>query len=87
MLRPRCKVLVNMHRVLVHAQQAEEGVVKFGNGAAGPVTESLARLQVFKIPAVFAHLVSLSRLKKYAGHVCVAIGRGAKSGVPRSSFL
>jgi len=42
-LRRGCKMLVDMHRVLVHAQQAEERVVELGDGAAGPVPKALAR--------------------------------------------
>ena len=45
-------MLVDMHRVLVHAQQAEQRIVELGDGAAGPVPEFLARLQVFEIAAV-----------------------------------
>src|ERR1700733_4771651 len=52
MLCPRCKMLVDMHRMLVHAQQAEESVVELSDGAAGPVPECLARFQIFEIAPV-----------------------------------
>jgi len=46
------EMFVDMHRVLVHAQQAEQRIVELGNGAAGPMPEFLSGLQVFEITAV-----------------------------------
>ena len=53
MLRSRRIMLVDMQRVLVHAQQAEQRVVELSDGPAGPVPKRLARFQFFEVAAVF----------------------------------
>lgn len=52
MLCSRCKTIVDMQRMLIHAQQTEQRVVKLGDGSARPVPERLARFQFFEIAAV-----------------------------------
>src|ERR1700731_3481699 len=45
-------MLVDVQRMLVHAHQAEESVVKFGDGTAGPMAESLSGFELVEIAAV-----------------------------------
>jgi hypothetical protein len=52
MLRARRIMLINVHRMLIHAQQAEEGIVEFGDRAARPVPERLSRFQLIEVAAV-----------------------------------
>ncbi len=43
MLQARCKMPIDVQRMLVQAEKAEKGIVEFGDGAAGPVSKRLAR--------------------------------------------
>jgi hypothetical protein len=56
-------MLVNMQRVLIHAQQTEERIVELGDGAARPVTKGLAGFQIFEIAAIpgFRHVTKIAR--------------------------
>jgi hypothetical protein len=46
------EVSIDMHRMLVHAQQAKERVVELRDGPAGPVTKGLARFKIFEVATV-----------------------------------
>jgi len=52
-LRSGREMLIDMYRMLVHTQQAEQRIVKLGDGAARPMAKRLARFQVFEIAPVF----------------------------------
>jgi hypothetical protein len=56
MLRSRRKILVNVQRMLVHAQKTEQRVVELGDGAAGPMPEGLSRLQFVEVASVVGGL-------------------------------
>jgi hypothetical protein len=58
------KMLAEVNRMLIHAQQAEQGVVVFIDGAAGPMLETLPDLEFLKIPPVCHDFIKIiSRLK------------------------
>lgn len=52
MLRSGRIMFIDMQRMLVHTEQAEQRVVELSNGAAGPMTKGLARFKVFEVTAV-----------------------------------
>ena len=52
MLRAGGIMLIDVHRMLVHAEQAEEGVVEFRDGTTGPVLKHLSGLQFLEAAAV-----------------------------------
>jgi len=56
MLRPSGKVPIDMHRVLVHAQQTEQRIVELGDRPARPVPERLARSQFVEKATVFVRV-------------------------------
>ena len=45
------KVLVDVERVVVHGQHAEENVIGLGDGAAGPVLVDITHFELFQITA------------------------------------
>jgi hypothetical protein len=52
MLRTSGEMLVDVQRMLIHAHQAEERVVKLSDGAAGPVAKMLPCFEFVEIAAV-----------------------------------
>jgi hypothetical protein len=49
-----CEVLIKVNRVLIHTQQAQQGVVEFVNRPAGPMRELITLSQLVE-PAAVAH--------------------------------
>jgi hypothetical protein len=52
MLGSRRKMFIDVYRMLIHAQEAEQRVIELSNGAAGPVAKCLARFQFSEMAAV-----------------------------------
>src|SRR5580704_17876995 len=48
-LRLACEVFIKVYWVLVHAQQAQQRVIEFIDGAAGPVLEFIAGFEFVEI--------------------------------------
>jgi ribosomal protein S18 acetylase RimI-like enzyme len=47
-LRPTREVFIEMHRMLIHRHQAEEGIIEFSNGTARLMPKAVSRFQVVK---------------------------------------
>jgi hypothetical protein len=45
-------MFIDVYRMLIHAQEAEQRVIELRNGAAGPVAKCLARFQFSEMAAV-----------------------------------
>ena len=65
MLRACRKIRIDVHGMLIHAQQTEQGVVELGNRAPGPVSKCLARFKILNVASVRRQVHSQNVARRY----------------------